>query len=202
MPSSRFKPAVMHFWKDNVIYHNTQKLISLVQWVSLIHIFRKFKLNLTLHAHDSLYKIHTFCYLTGFLFSHLFCRPFNISMSSLFPHSVFSYLSRPGPAAPSRSCCLQPGSSSPTLQSSMPLSSPTPWAAHSLLQTGGKQQYFPTSDCSQPVLTFTLGMLNSTYWCLNVKIKALCKIRLMHKITGVGIYFMPDKQISRPGVVL
>lgn len=74
------------------------------------------------------------------------------------PLSVSSPLSRPGPAAPSRSCSPQPGSSSPTPQSSMPLSSPTPWAAHSLSPTGGEQHsfhvfsFFLSTAPSQPLL--------------------------------------------------
>lgn len=78
------------------------------------------------------------------------------------PLCALSYLSRPGPVAPSRSCCLQPGSSSPTPQSSMPLSSPTPWAAHSLSPTGGEQRCFLTFNC-QSLPSRILHLLMSEY---------------------------------------
>lgn len=95
-----------------------------------------------------------FCIYCPFLFNlHSSSSPPSLSI----PHSVFSYLSRPGPAAPSRSCFLQPGSSSPTPQSSMPLSSPTPWAARSLLPTGG-EHCFLSFNCTQPVF----------YWRMNI----------------------------------
>lgn len=69
---------------------------------------------------------------------------FFLTFKSLFTLQLIflSFFSRPGRAAPSRSCCLQPGSSSPTPQSNTPLSSPTPWAAHRPLPTGGEEQCF------------------------------------------------------------
>lgn len=73
-----------------------------------------------------------------------FFLSFFLTFKSLFTLQLIflSFFSRPGRAAPSRSCCLQPGSSSPTPQSNTPLSSLTPWAAHRPLPTGGEEQCF------------------------------------------------------------
>lgn len=149
----------------------------------------------TLLSHDSLHETilisfipWEFCYKAAECFLSSFC-PFNLC--SLFPpplftpHSVFSYLSRPGPAAPSRSCCLQLGSSSPTPQSSMPLSSPTPWAAHSPSPTGGEQLCFLTFNCS--LHCEYCGLRKDIYWrmsFLSSKNKALCEMKFIHITSG------------------
>ena len=212
-------PTITHFCKRTVIHHNTFKVISWARWVPLVHAFMMFQLK-DARINSSVYSQVTVLikFMVWLLIAHCFSPlslSFHLHLSFppfVYPPPMSSFLSRPGPAAPSRSCCLQRGSNSPTPQSSTPLSSPTPWAARSLSPTGGERHCSLHCTCprclclrfSEPtfLLHRIIGWINKSDWLTYFifeasRIKALCEMKFSHITSGAGLYYSWDKLISK-----